>query len=205
MSLSGIRTYHIFSLKQARKLIICLVVIFVFDFFFFSLPVLAANGSITSSGDGEVLNSFGNTDIGDSITGNYVADQSTGIESLIIKTDSQNNVVNNLPESPDKAVLDHGWHKITAYNSEASQCDAAPCITANGFNVCQHQIEDTIAANFLPFGAKVQIPDLFGDRIFIVRDRMSQKHPDRLDIWMNGRQAALNFGVKLAKINVLEP
>ncbi|MFA5000058.1 MAG: hypothetical protein WC545_01730 [Patescibacteria group bacterium] len=94
-------------------------------------------------------------------------------------------------------------HAMTAYNSEAAQTDASPCITANGFNVCEHGIEDTIAANFLKFGTKVRIPDLFGDRIFIVRDRMNQRYPDRVDIWMKDKSDALQFGVRTARIEVI--
>jgi 3D (Asp-Asp-Asp) domain-containing protein len=93
---------------------------------------------------------------------------------------------------------------MTAYNSEVRQTDDSPCITANGFNVCKHGQEDTIAANFLKFGTKVKIPDLYGDRIFVVRDRMNKKHPNRVDIWMKDRASALKFGVKTAKIQVIE-
>lgn len=101
-------------------------------------------------------------------------------------------------------VIRTSTHTMTAYNSEAAQTDDSPCITANGFNVCEHNIEDTIAANFLPMGTKVRIPDLFGDRIFIVRDRMNQRHANRVDVWMKDRTSALKFGVKVAKIQVLE-
>ena len=101
-------------------------------------------------------------------------------------------------------VIRSSSHVITAYNSEVGQTDDSPCITANGFNVCKHGEEDTIAANFLKFGTKVQIPELFGDRIFIVRDRMNRKHPNRVDIWMLERQDALKFGVKVATIKVVE-
>ncbi len=93
---------------------------------------------------------------------------------------------------------------MTAYNSEVGQTDDSPCITANGFDVCKHGIEDTIAANFLPMGTKVKIPDLYGDRIFIVRDRMNKKHPTRVDIWMKDRPSAMRFGVKVAKIQILK-
>jgi 3D (Asp-Asp-Asp) domain-containing protein len=93
---------------------------------------------------------------------------------------------------------------ITAYNSEAAQCDASPCITANGFNVCEHGVEDTIAANFLKFGTKVKIPELFGDRVFVVRDRMNPKHYGRVDVWMKEKADAKQFGVKLARIEVMD-
>ncbi len=101
-------------------------------------------------------------------------------------------------------VLKESVHTMTAYNSEVGQTDDSPCITANGFNVCSHGIEDTIAANFLPMGTKVKIPELYGDRIFIVRDRMNQKHPNRVDVWMKTRTDALKFGVKVAKIQIIE-
>lgn len=101
-------------------------------------------------------------------------------------------------------VVRTSTHTMTAYNSEAAQTDSTPCITANGFNVCEHGVEDTVAANFLPIGTKIRIPDLFGDRIFIVRDRMNKRHSDRVDVWMIHRADALKFGVKKARIEVLE-
>ena len=101
-------------------------------------------------------------------------------------------------------VIRTSTHVITAYNSEIGQTDSTPCITANGFNVCKHGVEDTIAANFLKFGTKVQIPELFGEKVFIVRDRMNKKHPERVDIWMLNKQDALKFGKRTAKIVVIE-
>ncbi|GEM_PF-1455440 len=101
-------------------------------------------------------------------------------------------------------VLRSFFGTITAYNSEVSQCDSSPCITANGYNVCKYGLEDTVAVNHLSFGTKVKIPEIFGDRVFIVRDRMNAKHSNRLDIWMLDKEKALNFGIKRAKIEVVE-
>ncbi len=92
----------------------------------------------------------------------------------------------------------------TAYNSEPRQTDSTPCITANGFNVCQHKIEDTLAANFLRFGTKVKIPEIFGDRIFVVRDRMNPRYAYRIDVWMNNRNDAITFGKRLVKIQIVD-
>ncbi len=83
---------------------------------------------------------------------------------------------------------------VTAYNSEVGQCDSTPCITANGFNVCEHGIEDVIATNILPFGTKVMFPELFGDKIFTVQDRMNAKYTYRADIWMINHSDAIQFG-----------
>jgi 3D (Asp-Asp-Asp) domain-containing protein len=85
---------------------------------------------------------------------------------------------------------------VTAYNSEVGQCDSTPCITANGFNVCEHGIEDVIATNILPFGTKVMFPELFGDKVFTVQDRMNAKYSYRADIWMVHRYDAIQFGAK---------
>lgn len=111
-----------------------------------------------------------------------------------------------VPEStePEIRVISSGIHTMTAYNSEVGQTDDSPCITANGFNVCTHGIEDTVAANFLPFGTKVRIPDLFGDRIFVVRDRMNKRYSDRVDVWMLERSDAMQFGVRRTRIEVVE-
>ena len=111
---------------------------------------------------------------------------------------------NFLPLHEKRKVLGTSRHAMTAYNSDPRQTDDTPCITANGFNVCEHGIEDTIAANFLKFGTKVQIPELFGDRIFVVRDRMNKRYPDRVDIWFKNYDDAIKFGIRVANIVIVE-
>ncbi len=92
----------------------------------------------------------------------------------------------------------------TAYNSLPEQTDSTPCITANGYNLCEFETEDTIAANFLPFGTRVRIPDYFGERVFIVRDRMNARYENRIDVWMKEYKDARKFGKRYLKIEVLE-
>jgi 3D (Asp-Asp-Asp) domain-containing protein len=113
-------------------------------------------------------------------------------------------LLNSLPEASDWNVVRTGYYSMTAYNSEAAQCYGDPCITANGFNLCEHNTEDSVAANFLKFGTRIRIPELFGDRVFVVRDRMNSRYQDRVDVWMKEKQDALNFGLKYAKIEILE-
>jgi len=108
-----------------------------------------------------------------------------------------------LPENLNLSAEEESIRVITAYNSEKSQCDASPCITANGFNVCNHGIEDTVALNFLPLGTRIKIPELFGDKVFVVRDRMNARYPERIDIWMADKETARQFGVQKAKIQIL--
>lgn len=94
---------------------------------------------------------------------------------------------------------------MTAYNSEVGQCDDSPCITANGFNVCKHANEDTIAMNGMKMGTKVRFPELFGNKVFVVRDRMNARYgSNRADVWMISKADAKKFGVKSAKMEVLE-
>jgi len=93
---------------------------------------------------------------------------------------------------------------VTAYSSTVDQCDSTPCITANGFDLCENNQENVIAANFLPFGAKVRMPEIYGDRIFTVQDRMNARYYYRADIWMKTREAAVKFGLVYTTIEVLE-
>ncbi|MCX6724107.1 MAG: hypothetical protein NT155_02970 [Candidatus Staskawiczbacteria bacterium] len=90
---------------------------------------------------------------------------------------------------------------ITAYSSTLDQTDDSPFVTASG--KC---VEDGIIANnMLPFGTEVRIPDLYGDKVFVVEDRMNKKKGNyHVDIWMPDRESAVNFGAKIVDIEVLE-
>jgi 3D (Asp-Asp-Asp) domain-containing protein len=101
-----------------------------------------------------------------------------------------------LPVAADREIKTIKYVNMTAYNSEPGQTDDTPCITANNFNVCEHGTENIIATNALPFETRVQFPDLFGDKVFIVKDRMNRRYTTRVDIWMINRSDALKFGLK---------
>jgi 3D (Asp-Asp-Asp) domain-containing protein len=88
---------------------------------------------------------------------------------------------------------------VTAYSSTPDQTDSTPFITASG----SHVYDGTLAANFLPFGTKVRFPDYSGDKIYIVEDRMHKRFSDRVDIWFATREAALKFGKRRLKMEVL--
>ena len=171
---------RIISLKSAKKLILSLILVFVFEIFLFPMPTLA-NEAVANSEAEQILSEVALQEV-------------NGVQPVIL---------NHLPENSAWEAKSATSRVISAYNSEVGQCDDSPCITANGFNVCEHGVEDTIAANFLKFGTKVRIPELFGDRVFIVRDRMNARFSDRVDIWMIEKQDARQFGVKLAKIEIL--
>ena len=89
---------------------------------------------------------------------------------------------------------------VTAYSSTHEETDDTPFITASGKNVR----EGIIAANFLPFGTKVKIPTVFGDKILVVEDRMHPRKAGFVDVWMPTKTAAMRFGISRATLIVLE-
>ena len=90
----------------------------------------------------------------------------------------------------------------SAYNSEVAQTDSSPCITANGFDLCEHNEEDVIATNILPFGTKVKIPSIDPSRVFTVEDRMNARYQNHIDIWMRDKNDAIKFGRKTLEIEI---
>ncbi len=178
---------RIITLKQAEKVVIVLVFVLFFEFLLFPAQLLASQ---IENNSGEIGQKQG-----------IVPNQNEINQEAAVNTPEFNG---KLPESAGASVKFSKHIMITAYNSEAGQTDDSPCITANNFNVCASGVEDTLAANFLPFGSKVKIPELFGDKVFIVRDRMNKRFSDRIDIWMIKKPDAIKFGAKIAKIEVLK-
>ena len=101
------------------------------------------------------------------------------------------------PDMP--VVIDSRVVLVTAYSSTPDQTDSSPFITASGTYV--H--DGIIACNFLKFGSKVRFPDMYGDKIFVVEDRMALRNSHKIDIWFNTRWEAKQFGVKRIKVEVL--
>lgn len=88
---------------------------------------------------------------------------------------------------------------ITAYASVPEQTSDHPFVTASGEMVR----DGIIAANFLPFGTLVRIPKLFGEKVFVVKDRMNRKFNQRVDIWMPTVRESVVFGIHQAKIFIV--
>lgn len=88
---------------------------------------------------------------------------------------------------------------ITAYSSSPYETDSSPYITASG-----DWVQDgTVAANFLPFGTKLKIPELFGDKVFVVKDRMHPRKGYQVDVWFPTRAQALHFGAYYTYIELV--
>lgn len=114
---------------------------------------------------------------------------------------SQNNTLLPILNSGEKVKKTESvMMKITAYSSEEGQTDSTPFITASG----KHVADGIVANNMLPFGAKIRIPALYGDKIFEVQDRMNAKKSDyHLDIWMPDTRQATRFGAQIAYVEIL--
>jgi 3D (Asp-Asp-Asp) domain-containing protein len=94
----------------------------------------------------------------------------------------------DLGETPDRVMT----VSMTAYNSLPEQTDGNPFETAMGTTVRR----GIVAANFVPLGTYIKIPELYGDEIFVVEDRMNSRYTSRVDIWMEEYADARKFGVK---------
>lgn len=92
----------------------------------------------------------------------------------------------------------------TAYSPRPQETDSTPYTTALGADVR----EGIIAANFLPFGTIIRIPDFFGDTLFTVADRMNRRfthaYPHRIDIFYHETNEAMRFGRKILTIEIVK-
>lgn len=88
---------------------------------------------------------------------------------------------------------------VTGYSSTEEETDDTPFITASGVYV----YKGIAAANFLPMGTTIRVPELFGDQVFIIEDRMHPKNSNKVDIWFPSKQEAKEFGATLTKVEVL--
>ncbi len=113
--------------------------------------------------------------------------------SVLSQNDHETKITEEIKEIPKRKMR----VLATAYSSTVDQCDSTPFITANG----THVHDGTLAANFLKFGTKVRFPALYGDKIFIVEDRMKSDY--KVDLWFSTRQEAKNFGAKWVEMEIL--
>jgi len=105
------------------------------------------------------------------------------------------------PSDPEPRVVNKLTVIVTAYSSTVWQTDSDPFITAAGTWVR----DGIIANNLLPFGTKVRLPEIYGEKVFVVEDRMNwKKGYYHVDIWFSSYWEAKEFGAKNTYIEVLE-
>lgn len=108
-------------------------------------------------------------------------------------------VIAFLPLEGEPRIVREHWLTVTAYSSEPRQTDSTPFTTAWITPVR----DGVVALNFLPKGSMVRFPDLYGDKVFYVEDRMNVRYPYRADIWMYTREEAVGFGLKYLRMEEL--
>lgn len=130
--------------------------------------------------------------------GDYILENRGNDHELYLVTVQGNSLVQSSNPISERAPWVAGEAKrlvlVTAYSSTVDQTDDSPFITASGTQVR----DGIVATNFLKFGTKVKFPELYGDKIFVVEDRMKSNH--KVDIWFPTREEALQFGAKVTEI-----
>ncbi len=89
---------------------------------------------------------------------------------------------------------------VSGYNSEVAQTDDSPFITASG----THVRDGVVASNMFKFGTVIKIPSLYGNKIFVVEDRMNSRYQKNVDIWFADKADALQLGRRTVQIQVLQ-
>jgi 3D (Asp-Asp-Asp) domain-containing protein len=119
----------------------------------------------------------------------------------IFSTDNvhQASVLYTSASENDPPVLWNTNIMVTSYNSVPWQTDSTPFITASGTRTR----DGVLATNYLPIGTQVRFPDLYGNKIFIVEDRMNARYFKRADIWAEDIQFSRNFGARYLRMEVL--
>lgn len=102
-------------------------------------------------------------------------------------------------KSKTKATVKTYVVSASAYSSSVDETDDTPFITAKGTYVR----DGIVATNFLPFGTAIKIPEIYGDKIFVVEDRMNRRYVTNVDIWFPSKELAKQFGRKTVTIEVI--
>ncbi len=154
------------------------------------LPVLIFMGIF-----GFLLPIYGEEETRPKISDIYTLENKT----IVLSNNALVPVVNSF--SPKIKVIKRIRIIVTAYSSSVDETYGDPYITASG----QRVRDGIVANNLLPLHTKVKLPELFGDKIFSVEDRMnSKKGFYHVDIWFPSKKEALEFGSKLTYLEIIK-
>lgn len=128
-------------------------------------------------------------------------DTTVDMRSVALEVDAIQNAFKSYGQLPESDLRGPAYTitvPATAYNSLVGQTDSTPFTTASG-TTTRHGV---IAANFLPIGTRIKIPEIYGDDVFIVEDRMNARYWYKIDIWMEHYDDAIQFGLQDVTIEV---
>jgi 3D (Asp-Asp-Asp) domain-containing protein len=110
-------------------------------------------------------------------------------------------IPNPLEKQGNPIVVEQIEVIVTAYSSTVWETDNHPYLTAAGTQVR----DGVVANNLLPFGTQIRLPEIYGNKIFVVEDRMnSRKGKYQIDIWFPSFWEAKNFGAKTTIMEIVE-
>lgn len=87
---------------------------------------------------------------------------------------------------------------VSAYSSTTHQTDKTPYLTAYNTEVR----DGIVAANFLPVGTVVRFPQRYGEKLFVVEDRMNERFGLQVDIWTSKYEEAKKFGIQYLEMDI---
>lgn len=125
-----------------------------------------------------------------------LADKTVALEVAAMQNQTKD--FGTLPTNDDREGVSVRYMQVSAYTSRVEECDSTPFITASQ----THVRDGVVATNQLPFGTRIKMPELFGDKVFIVEDRMNTRYKNNMDIWMDDLSVARKFGRKTVKIEI---
>ncbi len=111
----------------------------------------------------------------------------------------ESSLLNQSPIPEPKEEVKSVQVVVTAYSSREGETDSTPFITAAGTKVRT----GVVAANWLPLGTQIRIPELFGEQVFTVEDRMHERHSNKVDVWFSSTSEALRFGRRITRVEIL--
>jgi 3D (Asp-Asp-Asp) domain-containing protein len=132
-------------------------------------------------------------------TSSYAAAKSAALIASVAKqtVHPRREILPTIPSVPARSSM---RVSATAYTSSYDETDSDPWTTASGARAG----DGVIAANGLAFGTRVRFPDAYGNKIFVVQDRMSSRYGKaHVDIWMPSKAVARQWGVRSVRMEIL--
>ena len=86
---------------------------------------------------------------------------------------------------------------ISAYTAHSDECGKGDGITASGVQAVAGR---TIAMDGIPFGTKVEIDG----HVYTVEDRFGGGYTDRIDIYMDSKEEAFQWGRRLLEVKIYD-
>lgn len=122
-------------------------------------------------------------------------------EQPLEQVNDENEVSLTLPQIADvDEVKKTFFSQVTVYHSLPHETSGDPFITALGTRTR----DGVLASNCLAFGTRVRLPELFGERVFVVEDRLAAgKTCFVLDVWREYNPNNPSFGAPVTKVEIL--